>query len=63
MNELENLENRLQVVGGQARYYKILCQEIREQALEEAACVVDTARQVDNSLWKLAQAIRDLKSD
>ena len=35
----------------------------REQGLEEAACVVDTARQVDNSLWKLAQAIRDLKSD
>jgi hypothetical protein len=35
----------------------------REQGLEEAAKVVDTACHVDESLAKLAQAIRDMKND
>ena len=35
----------------------------REQGLEEAACVVDTACSADESLRKLAQAIRDLKQE
>ena len=34
-----------------------------DQGLEEAACVVDTACHADESLRKLAQAIRDLKRD
>jgi hypothetical protein len=63
IEERENLEHRLQVVGNQARYYKGMYLEAQENWLERAACVVDTACKVDPSLRKLAQAIRDLKSE
>ena len=63
IKEMENLEHRLQVVGNQARYYKGMYLEARENWLERAACVVDTACKVDPSPEKLARAIRDLKED
>ena len=59
----QNIEHQLKIALEQASYWKIKYQEERELALEEAAQVVDTACCADESLRKLAQAIRDLKSE
>jgi hypothetical protein len=44
-------------------YINAIYNDGRDQGLEEAAQVVDTACCADESLRKLAAAIRDLKSE